>query len=216
MVKCCTVAAFIVLGIVWVLLIVSYSTYWYAEKAGDSDAYIERLYNYNQVRETRKSIFGKQSETSRYSEVYKSSYPNVIRIFQASLAFAVLSWIVTSFTLFCIILYFAGILQKIPIFKSIVKFFPIIGLLFCILSVCIFAGLQNVVYSDCKKLYSKATFYDSQGSYYANVCVEQSLFEVDDNYFRGPTTGWFTTIAAGIFSFVGIIIMLAGKALAHD
>jgi len=208
MVKCCTVAAFIILGIVWVLLIVSYATYWKMEKVGD-DYYSEFLYSAEKIKYTEKTFYGKASTTGKWSDAYKSAYPGELSIYKASLAFSILAWVVTSATLFAILLHFVGILQKIPIFPTFVKFFPILSLLFCIISVAVFCGVERAHYSDCKKLLGPYLFNST-------ICQEKSLFEVqnDPYYYRGPTTAWFTTLASAVLSLVGLLVILIGKALA--
>ncbi|KAF2075680.1 hypothetical protein CYY_002993 [Polysphondylium violaceum] len=208
MVKGGTMAAFIMLVMVWVLLIVSYSTYWYVVRAGSDDNYTLYSYNYKGVKKySNPYYYGKFSVTNSYSQLYKHIYPNAIRLFQSSLSFVILAWIATSFTLFCMILNFFGILQKIPIVKYIVKFIPIIIFFFCVLSVCIFAGYQNVKYSDCKKYYHQNAHQN---------CEKTPFFQSREAYYSRPGPAWFTTLASAILSLAGVVIMFAGNALPID
>ncbi|KAF2076447.1 hypothetical protein CYY_002250 [Polysphondylium violaceum] len=200
MVKVSTVVAFLVLGIAWVLLIVSYSTYWYSSKVGNDDNYVQVLFKADGKKIITKFAGGKSTGSGKYTDYEKdTSFKNRIQILQTSLAFTIIAWVFLCASLFALILSLIGILGKIPLLPTISKILPIGALITCLLSALIFLGYGNASEKDCERVFT------------VNACNNKFLTSEDD-YYLGPYTSWATTVVSAFFILVGTLVSLIGGA----
>ncbi|KYQ90607.1 hypothetical protein DLAC_09236 [Tieghemostelium lacteum] len=190
--KIINLVVFILLGISWVLLIVSYSGYWYQR----NDGTVYEYYKHDIMLHTSPGY--NDYYTNWGSDVYKHS----LAIVKASLAMAILAWLVVSFTLVMCILSFLGLLSKIPFvpFPTVTKFLPVLAFLFSLLATLIFTGVGLAFKKDCQNL---SSFID---------CDVLGHFIHQEGYnYQGPAFAWIVSVITNFFLLVasGLSIALA-------
>ncbi|EGG19733.1 hypothetical protein DFA_00311 [Cavenderia fasciculata] len=163
------------LGISWVMLIVSMGAYWYRY----SDAFGKVTYiNFEKMKVPSGNVL---------YIVYDDSNRHYFEIFKASLAFSVMGWFVVTFNIVFVILSIVGILGKIPRapMGTITKFLPLVGFLFAFLATFIFVGLPNAMYRDCKKLNRQCDRDDYK-----------FIYDESNGTWGGPYAGWCTAVVS--------------------
>ncbi|EGG19732.1 hypothetical protein DFA_00310 [Cavenderia fasciculata] len=179
-------AVFLIFGVAWILLIVSFGTYWYRIDVNDLTTYVY----YNKIKTVGYHGTG-------VSDLEETDYnQRFVQIFKASLAFSVLAWVTLSLTLMFIILSLVGILAKIPLPLSKVTkiILPAIALVFCLLSMFIFVGLGDARYRDCVDINGRES------------CVREEfkfMYDNDNGSVGGPYTGWAAVVVSTAFVLIG-------------
>eukprot|EP01133_Synstelium_polycarpum_P021401 gene21401-25716_t len=170
----------------WVLLIVSYGSYWYKTHieglgGGTIDIYVK----HDQIKTVKKFNGDSRTSTESWSESN-----NTASIYKASLAFAIIAWIIVTVTLVFIAMSMFGILSKIPLPLGLVtKFLPIAAFVCCILSMFIFLGVGSARKKDCEKN-TIGVSCDDVKQYKKFVGKE------GDSYSWGPYASWATTVVS--------------------
>ncbi|EFA81186.1 hypothetical protein PPL_06023 [Heterostelium album PN500] len=123
-------------------------------------------------------------------------------VYRASLAFAILAWIVNIVALVFMTLGLLGILTKIPLLPTVTKFLPLLIFFFSFLSFIIFLGLPRAMKKDCET-YNQSKCYNDR--------VKQ-LIGSDSLGSWHPIQGWACAIIASAFSLgISIISILLVK-----
>ncbi|EGG19731.1 hypothetical protein DFA_00309 [Cavenderia fasciculata] len=181
---------FLIFGIAWVLLIVSFCTNWYRidNSVGDTTYFF-----YNKIK------IGDQTTPLEETSLNEK----FVGIFKASLALAVLAWATLSSTLLFIILSFVGILKKIPLPLPIITkiILPVIALSFCILSMFIFVILGDARYKDCVANLNGDSFDCNQDD------IKRFVYDNEKGQ-GGPTTGWIAVLISTSLVLIGGIISI--------
>ncbi|EGG19729.1 hypothetical protein DFA_00307 [Cavenderia fasciculata] len=182
---------FLIYGVAWILLIVSFGTYWY--RMENAIAFETSYFSFNKIKtvDDNDNYFPITFAEERLNERF-------LQILKISFAFSVLAWAILSLTLLFIFLSLAGILSKIPLpLPAITKvILPVITLGLCLLSMFIFFGTSNARYEDCRE-----HFKDS-------ACIKEEFTFVYDNSWGkgGPYTGWIVVVVSTFLVLVGGII----------
>ncbi|GAM20333.1 hypothetical protein SAMD00019534_035080 [Acytostelium subglobosum LB1] len=134
------VVVLILLIVPAVLLIVSYSSYWYKVSTGDSASYYKQ--------DTIKSTGGGNTIYTDWSD--NDGDKRTHQIFTSAMAFATIAWIVDIIAVFFIVLSLLGILSKIPLLPFLTKFLPLAVLILSLISLFIFVGLPSAMKKDCQ------------------------------------------------------------------
>ncbi|EGG23581.1 hypothetical protein DFA_05714 [Cavenderia fasciculata] len=191
----------ILIGIAWVMLIISFSSYWYyAGSKSSSDNYSFSYFKHDGVRTEWKFGDNSGSSFSSYSSAQKDAAKNELSLYRASLSFTVIAWIVLSATILFVVLSLFGILSKIPLLPTITKLLPIAGFVLCCLALFIFVGLPDARKRDCKRNGSDS-FCDSQADDHKFDFVYHN-----DNYRQSPWLSWATIVVASAFCLGGAIV----------
>ncbi|KYQ89354.1 hypothetical protein DLAC_10017 [Tieghemostelium lacteum] len=195
---------FVIFGVAWVLLIVSYSSYWYYSRTNpDSDTtYTISYFKHDQLKVYAK--VGGQSATAYHSWTSdeKENNKNSFAIANAALAFTIISWVVDTAVLFFLLLSIIGVLSKIPLPMGIfTRILAVVAVLCSLLGLLIFLGYPNGQLRDCKAQYDSDLLKDAcdQVPQYKNFAGS------DDNVKWGPSTGWIILIIATALNLVGCI-----------
>ncbi|EGG23724.1 hypothetical protein DFA_05858 [Cavenderia fasciculata] len=202
------ICVLITLILAWILLIVAFASYWYQSGTNTDNGDSYTLFKHDGFKFCN---MNGDCDSDSYPSSYKKANKNTLNIFNASLAFTVLSWIVTSVTILFVFLSLANILSKIPLpLGMIVKFLPIVALVFALLAMFIFIGVGNASYQDCKKNLSDFVCDDQKDNgVYDFVKYEDNNGVVD---YHAPTTGWATVVvSSGLLLLASILNVLMGK-----
>ncbi|EGG14198.1 hypothetical protein DFA_11967 [Cavenderia fasciculata] len=201
--KWTSAALFLLFGIAWILLIVSFNTYWYRIQDGEDDDIIEVFFSYNHVNIVyHGDIYDYVHRGIHFMEVIESYHYNFPRILKICFGFAIAAWLSVSLTLLFIILSLAGILAKIPLpLPTITKIvLPVVSLLLCLASMCTFFASSKARLDTSQYLLVKLfpVSYSDCGTVY-NCSHEKFTFVFDNQYGKGgPYTGWAVVVGSFI------------------
>ncbi|EGC28842.1 hypothetical protein DICPUDRAFT_159660 [Dictyostelium purpureum] len=203
MVKKSAMCSFVLILIAIGFSIAALSTYWYSIRIGDKDSvHSMAYYKYDKVKTSSKngddtlfSIYGKLPEDSKEKKIY-----------QSSLAFTALAFIVLVVAAFLVLLSAIGLLKKIPCIGTILnilgKFILIAGTAFCFLAVFIFLGLQGARKDDC------------EDGVLGAVACDNGLFDSfnknEDGYATTPYLGWSFMVIASALTIAATVINIIG------
>eukprot|EP01133_Synstelium_polycarpum_P011483 gene11483-13388_t len=167
----------------------------YDEEHVESGGITTNVYTkYNQVKSVVKG--GGNSRTSTYSWDSDTS-KNSKSIFQASLAFAIIAWIIVTLTLVLVAMSMFGILSKIPLpLGFVTKILPVAAFVCCVISMFIFVGLPSALKKDCEEANRLTCDSDDKmkklvGS---NDYSLPFIGEVKNSW--GPYASWATTVVS--------------------
>ncbi|KAN0014844.1 hypothetical protein ACTFIU_001163 [Dictyostelium citrinum] len=203
MAKVLAFVSFVLILLALVCCTVAFASYWYKYEDDDSSTLIK----YDQI----KYIDEDKTYTKSITKGMKNDNKNMYAIFNASLAFDILAWIVLLVAAVITLLSGFGILEKIPILGSILpmigKFILVIAVLCCLLSMFIFLGVQKAAQKDCKNRYDSDEFKDM----YCNNDEGQFDFaKSKDNYYQGPTTSWIAVVIASALTIGACVLNICG------
>ncbi|KAN0047549.1 hypothetical protein ACTA71_001931 [Dictyostelium dimigraforme] len=203
MAKVLAFVSFVLILLALVCCTVAFSSYWYRVETGDSTLYTK----YNEFKVTSDS----GSRTYSIPKEFKELNKNTVSIYNASLAFDILAWIVLIIAGVITLLSGFGIIEKIPILGSILpmigKFILIVAVLCCLLSMFIFLGVQKAAQKDCRNSYNSDNLKDlycnnDQGAY--------DFARSADDYYQGPTTSWIAVVIASALTIGACFLNICG------
>ncbi|KAN0014845.1 hypothetical protein ACTFIU_001164 [Dictyostelium citrinum] len=203
MAKVLAFVSFVLILLALVCCTVSFASYWYKYENDDTTI----LVKYNQIKTTD----GSRSYTASIPKEAKDNNKNMYAIFNASLAFDILAWVVLVVAAVITLLSGFGILEKIPILGSILpmigKFILVIAVLCCLLSMFIFLGVQKAAQKDCKNRYDSDEFKDM---FCNNDNGQFDFARSDDDYYQGPTTSWIAVVIASALTIGACVLNICG------
>ncbi|EFA84861.1 hypothetical protein PPL_01854 [Heterostelium album PN500] len=188
----------ILLFVPLVLLIVSYSSYWYKVQDEDNSD------NYTALKSDKiKVSTSSTSFTSSWKRAFgdDEGYKNTLNIYKASLAFAVIAWIVNVVAVVFVVFSLLGILGKIPLpLGFITKLLPIPVFVLCVISLFIFVGVPSAMMKDCKNV----TLDDICEANERN----KKLVGSENGVKWGPIEGWACVVVSAVFSLGASIVSM--------
>eukprot|EP01133_Synstelium_polycarpum_P021400 gene21400-25711_t len=174
--------------------------YWYTNHNESGGITTDIYLKHDQIKQVTKG--GGNSRTSTASPDEDTS-KNALSIFKASLAFAVIAWIIVTITLVFIAMSMFGILSKIPLPLGLVtKFLPVGAFVCCILSMFIFLGLPSALKKDCEELPLSLGCDDNER--YKKLVGKEG----DDSW--GPYASWATTVVSAALTLGASIVAFLG------
>ncbi|KAF2076856.1 hypothetical protein CYY_001823 [Polysphondylium violaceum] len=180
--------------ITWILLIVSYASYWYRYENKLSQTTLK--FKHDRVHE---SLPG--GGHIKYSWTYQGREEQAI--LRASVSFAILSWIFTTICLVLVALHLFDILHKIPLLpmRYIAKFLPLIPLACSILALLICLGFNRAVQRDCQNTLGSNSVSCDLSWYHSFV----GHGEMDSWH---PDVGWVVTVFTSAFLLAASVISI--------
>ncbi|KAN0000691.1 hypothetical protein ACTFIZ_001147 [Dictyostelium cf. discoideum] len=203
MAKVLAFVSFVLILLALVCCTIAFASYWYKYEDDDSTTSIK----YNQIRFDD----GSRSHTESIPKSVKEDNKNMYAIFNASLAFDILAWVVLIIAAVITLLSGFGILEKIPILGSILpmigKFILIIAVICCLLSMFIFLGVQNAAQRDCKDKFDTDEFKEM---YCNNDNGRYDFAKSDDDYYQGPSTSWIAIVIGSALTIAACVLNICG------
>ncbi|KAM9978681.1 hypothetical protein ACTFIY_012441 [Dictyostelium cf. discoideum] len=203
MAKVLAFVSFVLILLALVCCTIAFASYWYKYDIGDTSTQIK----YNQIRIDD----GTRTYTNSIPKSVKEDNKNMYAIYNASLAFDILAWIVLIIAAVITLLSGFGILEKIPILGSILpmvgKFILIVAVICCLLSMFIFLGVQNAAKKDCRDKYDSDTFKDQ---FCNNDDGKYDFARSDDDYYQGPTTSWIAIVIGSALTIGACVLNICG------
>ncbi|EFA77721.1 hypothetical protein PPL_12333 [Heterostelium album PN500] len=192
----------LILVLMFVLLIVSFSSSWYKTSIRGPDHLVSYIqYKYDSIQNITKS-----NATIRIEWNSDQQMPNAKRIFQLSFAFTIVAWVFTVVNITLIGFSLGGYLKKIPPcvpINNIVRFLPIGMLIFTLLSVFTFLGLPRAIDQDCWE-------HDNFGL----LCQPEEQRDRlvgslnEGNISWGPIEGWFCCLISSALSLAATAVSI--------
>ncbi|GAM20334.1 hypothetical protein SAMD00019534_035090, partial [Acytostelium subglobosum LB1] len=165
--------------------------YWYKQWSGDNATY------FKSDRITSNFPGG---YTSHYWGSDDDSYTH--QIFQASLAFAILAWIVDIVAILLVVFSLVGLFSKLPCLPMniLTKIMPIVVFVLCFISMFIFVGLPSAKKRDCEKQFG-------DGNCNAGGDLSK-LVGSRDGFHWGPIEGWACVVVSTAFALGATVVSL--------
>ncbi|EGG19378.1 hypothetical protein DFA_02165 [Cavenderia fasciculata] len=218
------IATFILFGLVWITLIISFSTYWYRLKIESSsssgsteenDFTITVNMKYNEFKVTQETSFGKTTGTTDIKETDQNR--NQLAIFKTSLAFSVIGWLFVTASLVMVMANIAGLFIKLPkVAVLIAKFTPIVTLGCCFIALFVFLGLPNATKRDCMNSGgNEDTCSTDQNIHFMGSHTEDTGNIIVKTAW-GPTTSWAAIVCATALQLAGTIVNIMFQKYEHE
>ncbi|EGG19734.1 hypothetical protein DFA_00312 [Cavenderia fasciculata] len=171
----------------WILIISSFPTYWYQKEENG----LKMRFNYKQIEYEDKD-----------GMVWQGEFPNAesreLSVYRAAFAFDIIGFMILSITI-CLVSISFFPCKLAPWLSSITKYFPIGALVFCIVSVVIFAGaLKEARHKDCVKIHE-----------YCDDKMFDFIVQDYNGLSQHPIHGWAFLIIATIFLTCSTISSIA-------
>eukprot|EP01133_Synstelium_polycarpum_P001499 gene1499-1743_t len=125
--------------------------------------------------------------------------------FKASLAFAIIAWIVDTFLLVFIALCLVNLFKSVSVPIGIpIRAALVISVALCIISVAVFAKVPSSRMKDCQNALSNS-HYDCIGPFFHQLIGSDSILKV------APAAGWPCVIFALLFTVISAILSFFSK-----
>ncbi|EFA82178.1 hypothetical protein PPL_04600 [Heterostelium album PN500] len=191
------IVSFALFGLTWILLVVSFSTFWYFYTDYENGA---KRYMWSKFNEMRVMIYENDVLVENYITSWDmTEKTNERSIYRASVAFVILSWIQLTILLLTIGLSFAGALDRISSFpfNLMIRGMSICAVVFSVIAMLVFTGLPAAKLKDCQNTYSdsECNFSDFKHFVYTSKMTRAN-----------PDVGWAVIIPAIAFNIGGSVV----------